>query len=100
MTACGPGVERIAEEVSKRFPDARIAVISSDITSSLAEVSAVFERMEKGEVDILIGTQIFGQGHHFPQFDFGRDCFLGAVGNPFRYLQGTQHTDNSFDLSS
>ena len=66
LTACGPGVERIAEEVSKRFPDARLAVISSDITSSLAEVSAVFERMEKGEVDILIGTQILAKGHHFP----------------------------------
>lgn len=82
LTACGPGVERIAEEVSKRFPDARLAVISSDITSSLAEVSAVFERMEKGEVDILIGTQILAKGHHFPSLTLvgHRRCRFGADG--------------------
>ena len=83
LTACGPGVERIAEEVSKRFPDARLAVISSYITSSLAEVSTVFERMEKGEVDILIGTQILAKGHHFPSLTLVGivDADLGLMGS-------------------
>lgn len=48
LTACGPGVERIAEEVKGRFPDARIEILSSDITSSLAEVSAVIRKWSKG----------------------------------------------------
>ncbi len=91
LTACGPGVERIAEEVSKRFPDARIAVISSDITSSLAEVSAVFERMEKGEVDILIGTQILAKGHHFPSLTLVGivDADLGLMGSDLRAAEQT-----------
>lgn len=67
LTSCGPGVERIAEEVAKRFPAARTAVLSSDTTSSLAEVSEIFGKMERGELDILIGTQILAKGHHFPE---------------------------------
>ena len=91
LTACGSGVERIAEEVSKRFPDARLAVISSDITSSLAEVSAVFERMEKGEVDILIGTQILAKGHHFPSLTLVGivDADLGLMGSDLRATEQT-----------
>lgn len=60
------GVERIAEEVAKRFPAARTAVLSSDTTSSLAEVSEIFGKMERGELDILIGTQILAKGTIFP----------------------------------
>jgi len=91
LTACGPGVERIAEEVSKRFPDARLAVISSYITSSLAEVSTVFERMEKGEVDILIGTQILAKGHHFPSLTLVGivDADLGLMGSDLRATEQT-----------
>lgn len=91
LTACGPGVERIAEEVSKRFPDAKIAVISSDITSSLKEVSEVLEKMEKGEVDILIGTQILAKGHHFPSLTLVGivDADLGLMGSDLRATERT-----------
>ena len=91
LTACGPGVERIAEEVSKRFPDAKIAVISSDITSSLKEVSEVFDKMEKGEVDILIGTQILAKGHHFPSLTLVGivDADLGLMGSDLRATERT-----------
>ena len=66
LAACGPGVERIAEEVKGRFPDAKIEIVSSDITTNLSEVSEVIRKMENREVDILIGTQIIAKGHHFP----------------------------------
>ena len=91
LTACGPGVERIAEEVSKRFPDAKIAVISSDITSSLKEVSEVFDKMEKGEVDILVGTQILAKGHHFPSLTLVGivDADLGLMGSDLRATERT-----------
>lgn len=93
LASCGPGVERIAEEVSKRFPDARMAVLSSDITSSLSEVSAIFSQMEKGELDILIGTQILAKGHHFPELTLVGivDADLGLMGSDLRASEQTFH---------
>lgn len=91
LTACGPGVERIAEEVKKRFPEAKIAVISSDITSNLNEISAVIKKMEDGEVDILIGTQILAKGHHFPSLTLVGivDADLGLMGSDLRACEQT-----------
>ena len=91
LTACGPGVERIAEEVRGRFPDARIEIISSDITTSLSEVSEVIRKMEDGEVDILIGTQIIAKGHHFPQLTVVGivDADLGLMGSDLRASEQT-----------
>ena len=86
LTACGPGVERIAEEVKWRFPEARVKILSSDITSSLAEVSEVITEMEERKVDILIGTQILAKGHHFPLLTLVGivDADLGLVGSDLR----------------
>lgn len=91
LAACGPGVERIAEEVRGRFPDARIEIISSDITSSLAEVSEVIRKMENEEVDILIGTQIIAKGHHFPLLTLVGivDADLGLMGSDLRASEQT-----------
>jgi len=66
MVACGPGVERISEEVAERFPEARCALLSSDLIPTLTEMREVIKTIEKGEVDIIIGTQIVAKGHHFP----------------------------------
>ena len=66
LVACGPGVERIAEEVAERFPDARLALLSSDLVPSLIEMRDIIKRIEAGEADIIIGTQMVAKGHHFP----------------------------------
>jgi len=66
LVACGPGVERIAEEVSERFPTARLAILSSDLIPGLAEMRKVIAAIENREADIVIGTQIVAKGHHFP----------------------------------
>lgn len=66
LAACGPGVERIAEEISERFPSARLALLSSDLIPGLIEMRQVISRIEQGEADIIIGTQIVAKGHHFP----------------------------------
>lgn len=66
LVACGPGVERVAEEVSERFPEARVALLSSDLIPGLAEMRDMIHRIEAGEIDIIIGTQIVAKGHHFP----------------------------------
>ena len=91
LTACGPGVERVAEEVKMRFPSARIKVISSDITSSMVEVSAIIHEMEQGQVDILIGTQILAKGHHFPSLTLVGivDADLGLMGSDLRASERT-----------
>jgi primosomal protein N' (replication factor Y) (superfamily II helicase) len=66
LVACGPGVERVAEEVVERFPDARIVLLSSDLVPGLKEMRAIIKAIEDGEADIIIGTQIVAKGHHFP----------------------------------
>jgi len=66
MVACGPGVERIAEEVAERFPEARRAILSSDLVPGLAEMRQIIKTIENREADIIIGTQIVAKGHNFP----------------------------------
>lgn len=66
LVACGPGVERVAEEVRERFPEARVALLSSDLVPGLTEMREIIKTIETGEIDIIIGTQIVAKGHHFP----------------------------------
>jgi primosomal protein N' (replication factor Y) len=66
LVACGPGVERIAEEVAEKFPEARVAVLSSDNLRGPQSHEEAFGAVEAREVDIIIGTQIVAKGHHFP----------------------------------
>lgn len=86
LTACGPGVERIAEEVHYRFPEARTAILSSDITGNYKEISAVIHKTAQKEVDILIGTQILAKGHNFPDLTLVGvvDADLGLMGTDLR----------------
>ena len=71
LIACGPGVERVAEEFAHFFPQARYAIASSDTMATLhtgpSEMQATIRAMAKREIDVLIGTQIIAKGHHFPQ---------------------------------
>lgn len=91
LMACGPGVERVAEEVKFRFPTARVKILSSDITTNFAEVSQVIHEMEEGNVDILIGTQILAKGHHFPSLTLVGivDADLGLMGSDLRASERT-----------
>ncbi|GAB5468649.1 MAG: primosomal protein N' [Rhodospirillales bacterium] len=66
LAACGPGVERLAEEAAALFPDARRAIFSSDALGSPAEAAAQVRAIAAREVDLIIGTQLVAKGHHFP----------------------------------
>ena len=66
LVACGPGVERIAEEAVGHFPDARIIVLSSDMLGGVRRLRLELEAISKGEADIVIGTQLVAKGHNFP----------------------------------
>ncbi len=66
LVACGPGVERLGEEVRERFPEARVIVMSSDILGGVKRLRMELQSIAKGEVDIVIGTQLVAKGHNFP----------------------------------
>ncbi len=66
LVPCGPGVERIAEEVAELFPEARRVLLSSDLTPSISDLRQTLREIEEREVDVIIGTQLVAKGHHFP----------------------------------
>ena len=67
LAACGPGVERLAEEVLGLFPQAATVVLSSDMTGGVTRLRLELEAIAKGEADIVIGTQLVAKGHNFPK---------------------------------
>ncbi|MEY4463059.1 MAG: Primosomal protein [Pseudomonadota bacterium] len=66
LTICGPGIERIEEEVKAFFPESKIAMISKDHAKNPEKIAQLLHQMENLEIDILIGTQIITKGYHFP----------------------------------
>jgi len=60
----GPGIERVAEEAAERFPGVRTVVLSSDMGSN-QQLRERFAEIERGEHDLIIGTQLVAKGHHF-----------------------------------
>ncbi|MCB2112018.1 MAG: primosomal protein N' [Parvularculaceae bacterium] len=91
LAACGPGVERVAEEAQALWPNARRAVLSSDMVQSPVHMRAVLEAMEAGEVDILIATQMVAKGHHFPNLTLVGvvDADMGLTGGDLRAAERT-----------
>ena len=67
LVACGPGVERLAEEALVRFPEARIAILSSDLSGGTARLREVLRDIVSGHYNLVIGTQLVAKGHHFPE---------------------------------
>ena len=66
LVACGPGVERLAEEVATLFPQARSIVLSSDFPGGTERLKTELMAVAEGEFDIVIGTQLVAKGHNFP----------------------------------
>ncbi|MFO7309140.1 MAG: primosomal protein N' [Pseudomonadota bacterium] len=66
LAACGPGVERLAEEVVEHFPDARVITLSSDFPGGVERLRRELAAIAAGEADIIIGTQLVAKGHNFP----------------------------------
>jgi len=90
----GPGVERVAEEAARHFPDAKIEIFSSDTAGNPKEIAARMKRMESGEIDILVGTQMVVKGHNFPHLTFVGvvDGDLGLAGGDPRAGERTYQT--------
>ena len=91
FAACGPGVERIAEEVAALFPDARQCVMASDTLAGPKSFGDVVAAVTQGSVDVLVGTQIIAKGHHFPRLTLVGvvDADLGLTGGDLRASERT-----------
>ena len=63
----GLGTEGVEEEVKRLFPHARVARMDKDTTIRKNSHHRILKSLEKGEIDILIGTQMIAKGHDFPR---------------------------------
>ena len=88
---CGPGVERLAEEVAGLLPSARVLIATSDTIRGPAAAAALVQEVQDGAVDLLIGTQILAKGHHFPKLTLVGvvDADLGLAGGDLRAAERT-----------
>ncbi len=91
LVACGPGVERIADEVAALWPEARTAIVTSDTLWSPAKAAEFVHRMEHGAIDIVVGTQLVTKGYHFPNLTLVGvvDADLGLAGGDLRASERT-----------
>jgi primosomal protein N' (replication factor Y) (superfamily II helicase) len=88
---CGPGVERLAEEMTARFPSARVAIMASDTLTGPRAISELMGAVEDHRIDVLIGTQVVAKGHHFPLLTLVGvvDADLGLAGGDLRAAERT-----------
>jgi primosomal protein N' (replication factor Y) (superfamily II helicase) len=86
LVACGPGVERIADEVRDLFPQARLAVATSDTLNTPERASEFIAMAEARAIDVIIGTQLVTKGFHFPELTLVGvvDADLGLEGGDLR----------------
>lgn len=91
LAPVGPGIERMAEEVTSLFPDAKVEVLSSDLFGSARALKSRIEAIAAGEADIIIGTQIVAKGHNFPLLTLVGviDADLGLQGSDLRAAERT-----------
>jgi primosomal protein N' (replication factor Y) len=91
LAPVGPGVERLAEEVAARFPEARVAVLSSDLFGSARALKEKIREIAAGGADIIIGTQLVAKGHNFPLLTLVGviDADLGLQGSDLRAAERT-----------
>ncbi|MBE3636876.1 primosomal protein N' [Mangrovicoccus algicola] len=91
LAPVGPGVERLAEEAQELFPEARLAVLSSDLFASARDLKARIEEIAAGDADLIIGTQLVSKGHNFPNLTLVGviDADLGLKGSDLRAAERT-----------
>ncbi len=91
LVACGPGVERIAEETRTLFPQARLLILSTDLKGGIHQLRSELQAIANGDVDIIIGTQLVAKGHHFPELSLVGviDADLGLANGDLRAAERT-----------
>ena len=81
LEAIGTGTERVEEEFRELFPGVTVDVLDRDTARRPGGPAAILERFSRGEVQVLIGTQMVSKGHHFPRVALtavlAADAYLG-----------------------
>lgn len=87
LAACGPGVERVREEVESFLPEATIISLTSD----MGQLSDAMMDIIDNRVQVIIGTQLLAKGHHFPHLAMVGvvDADLGLHGGDLRASERT-----------
>lgn len=67
LAAIGVGTQRVEAALRELLPEARIARADSDALSGRQAWEALFRRMQRREIDVLVGTQMLAKGHDFPR---------------------------------
>ena len=83
----GEGIEKIYEEIQKKFSDSKSIFISSDSTKNKVNLNSTLKEIINNNVNIIVGTQILSKGHNFPH--------LKTVG-----ILNIDHFLNDFDFRS
>ena len=91
LVACGPGVERIADEIAEIMPEARVAIATSDTLNSPEKAAAFVSQVEAKAIDVIVGTQLVTKGFHFPELTLVGvvDADLGLEGGDLRAAERT-----------
>ena len=86
MVSCGPGIEKISEEVKNNFPNSIIESFSSDTVNNINEFNESLKKIKDGKVDFIIGTQIIAKGYDLPNLNFVGivDGDIGIYGGDLR----------------
>ena len=66
LLLAGAGTERLVADIAALFPGARLARLDRDIARGRAEPGRILSAFERGEHDVLVGTQLVAKGHDFP----------------------------------
>jgi primosomal protein N' (replication factor Y) len=86
FVSCGPGVERIEEELTSLLPQARILLVTTDTITNAKQSEEALSAIINGKIDVIIGTQMVAKGHHFPNLTLVGvvDGDLGLAGGDLR----------------
>lgn len=86
LISCGPGVERVADELIEMFPSYRTEIMASDIMTSVHKLEGLLNDLRDGKINIIVGTQMIAKGHHFPKITVVGvvDADLGLAGGDLR----------------
>jgi primosomal protein N' (replication factor Y) len=87
----GSGTQKVEQEVKAMFPEARIARVDKDSVSKRGSFDEIYQNLLKGEVDILIGTQMIGKGLHFPNVNLV-GVILADIGLHFPDFRSSERT--------
>ncbi len=91
LNPCGPGVERLSEDLATLLPQARILSVTSDLVNTPNRTQEMVDGILNNQVDIIVATQMLSKGYHFPNITLVGvvDADMGLNGPDLRCAERT-----------